>query len=144
MLPIVRTFDLHNSFDIVQARQCARELARDIGFGLTDQTRFATAVSELARCALDDDGDGSVRFAVLSNGLRQGLECTCLGSSQFEDQLQPGRGGILGGVERLVDEFEFERRDGKGVAVVMRKWLRQEAPDNDRGAFVHKTSLATV
>ena len=35
--------------DIVLARQRAREMARDLGFGLVDQSRIATAVSELAR-----------------------------------------------------------------------------------------------
>lgn len=137
MLPTVRTFPLRSTFDVVQVRQCARELARELGFGLTDQTRFATAVSEIARRTLDGDSDGSVRFAVLSRGLRRGLECTCLGSSQR--RVPPGlaNGGILGGVERLVDDFEFESSDGEEV-VVMRKWLPPElAGSNGLGA--HKT-----
>ena len=122
MLPTVHTFELRNTFDVVQARQCARELARDLGFGLTDQTRFATAVSEIARRTIEGDSEGTVRFTVLSRGSRQGLECTCLGGSQLRAPRGPIPGGILGGVERLVDDFEFESSDGEAV-IVLRKWL---------------------
>ena len=34
---------------IIAARQTARELAKALGFGMVDQSRIATAVSELAR-----------------------------------------------------------------------------------------------
>jgi serine/threonine-protein kinase RsbT len=126
MPPAIRNFDLRNSYDVVQARQCAREMARELGFGLTDQTRFATAVSEITRRTLDRGGEGSVRFAVISSGLRRGLECTCLGGEQLRVLMGPADGGILGGVERLVDDFELDPGDGEEVAVVMRKWLQQE------------------
>ena len=35
--------------DIVAARQTARETAKRLGFGMVDQSRIATAVSELTR-----------------------------------------------------------------------------------------------
>ncbi len=117
-----RTFDLVNSFDVVQARQCAREMARDLGFGLTDQTRIATAVSEVARRVLDGRNRGSIRFAVVGSGPRRGLECVCLGGEELRAPPGPGSGGVIGGVERLVDDFAVEIGDGSEVAVVMRKW----------------------
>jgi serine/threonine-protein kinase RsbT len=124
----VRTLDLRNSYDVVQARQCAREMARELGFSLTDQTRFATAVSEVTRRTLERGGEGSVRFAVVSGGLRRGLECVCTGGEQLRALKGPADGGILGGVERLVDEFELDSGDGDEVAVVMRKWLSTTVP----------------
>ena len=124
MIPTKRQFDLYNSYDVVQARQCARQLAREIGFGLTDQTRIATAVSEVARRALLNQGKGSVTISTVTAGVRRGLECTCLGGKWLADLTAPFPGQILGGVERLVDEFKVEPREGTDVAVVMRKWMR--------------------
>src|SRR5215203_1935669 len=47
---------------IVAARQLARDTARALGFGLVDQSRIATAVSELARNVVRyaTDGRGEV------------------------------------------------------------------------------------
>lgn len=118
----MRTFDLASSFDIVRARQCAREMAREMGFGLTDQTRIATAVSELARRILDGSGKGCVRVAVVGNGARRGLECVCLGGEELGSPA-PNGGSAIGRIERLVDDYAIERRDGPEVAVVIRKWL---------------------
>ena len=122
----IRRFDLTSTFDVVQARQCAREMARDLGFGLTDQTRIATAVSDLARRALDSGVQGSVRFTVVTSGARRGLECTSVGGSKLGIASNPAQGGIFGGIERLVDEFETEPGIGEEVAVIMRKWLPQD------------------
>lgn len=38
--------------DIVRARQAGRAVAKDLEFGTADQTRLATAISEIARNAL--------------------------------------------------------------------------------------------
>src|SRR5215203_477495 len=50
---------------IVAARQLARDTARALGFGLVDQSRIATAVSELARnvvrYATDGRGEAVIR-----------------------------------------------------------------------------------
>lgn len=120
----MHTFNLANSFDIVRARQCAREMAREMGFGLTDQTRIATAVSELARCILDGSGKGSLRFDVVGNGTRRGLECVCLGGEELGSPT-PSSGSMIGRIERLVDDFVIEHSDGPEVAVVIRKWLHR-------------------
>lgn len=44
-----RRIEITDDLDIVTARVEARELAREIGFGVIDQARIATAISELAR-----------------------------------------------------------------------------------------------
>jgi len=48
--------------DVIVCRQKARELAVARGFGLADQTRLATAVSELVRNALEHGGGGECRI----------------------------------------------------------------------------------
>jgi anti-sigma regulatory factor (Ser/Thr protein kinase) len=48
--------------DVVFSRQRARQIAQLLGFDAQDQTRIATAVSEIARNALAYAGGGSVAF----------------------------------------------------------------------------------
>ena len=50
--------------DVPAARQRTRRVAEVVGLPLTDQVRLATAVSELARCALLQHGGGAVDFAL--------------------------------------------------------------------------------
>ena len=49
-LPIIRVA-IQAEQDTVTARQRARQVAEGLGFGQQDQTRIATAVSEIARNA---------------------------------------------------------------------------------------------
>ena len=50
--------------DIVLARQRARQIAGLLGFAQLDQTRIATATSEIARNTLQYAGGGRVEFSV--------------------------------------------------------------------------------
>ena len=50
--------------DLVTARQRARQLSALLGFNLQDQTRIATAVSEIARNAYQYAGGGRVEFSI--------------------------------------------------------------------------------
>jgi serine/threonine-protein kinase RsbT len=130
MTEVEKHFQLSNNYDVVMVRQHARELARTLGFGLTDQTRIATAVSEAARRALENRG--SILFRVLTEGPRRGIECLCQGCQWVETPPGVPTGEVLGGlrgVERLMDDFELQPSDEEGqVAVVMRKWLKATLP----------------
>ncbi|MBN1483236.1 MAG: hypothetical protein JXA37_00815 [Chloroflexia bacterium] len=115
-----RRVDLLDNYDVVVARQTAREMARDLGFGLTDQARIATAVSEVARQALR--GQGLIIFSYVIKGLERGLECTCEGCAwDKQGGAALAERGILGGIERLMDDFEATVGPEKDI-VVMRKW----------------------
>src|ERR1043166_5214346 len=48
--------------DVVAARRTARDIAARLGFDANDQTRMATAVSEIARNAFHYAGGGEVEF----------------------------------------------------------------------------------
>jgi hypothetical protein len=50
--------------DVVQARQRARQIAELLGFDVPDQSRIATAVSEIARNAVTYAGRGAVEFRI--------------------------------------------------------------------------------
>lgn len=122
--------------DIVRARQQARELARSLGFGLVDQSRVATAVSELTRNVVRyaTDGRGEMRLRGLSDAGRVGLEIVVAdsgpGIADIDEAMQAGytsgRGLGLGlpGARRLMDEMVIESAVGRGTVVTIRKWRR--------------------
>ena len=58
------TVSLQYEDDVVAARQRARQIAGLIGFDAQDQTRIATAVSEIARNAFRYAKNGMVEFLV--------------------------------------------------------------------------------
>jgi serine/threonine-protein kinase RsbT len=123
---------LANEHDIVLSRQAVRRMAQQQGFSLVDQTKMVTAASELARNALIYGGGGTLKWAILSEGVKRGLRLT------FEDHgpgianldlamtdgWSSGSGLGLGltGTRRLVNEFEIESTLGVGTRVVITRW----------------------
>jgi serine/threonine-protein kinase RsbT len=126
--------EINNDLDIVTARVAGRDLAREVGFGVMDQARVATAISELARNVIlyANRGAAVVREVVGEDG-RRGIEVVVEdegpGIEDVETALRngysSGRGFGLGlpGTRRLMDEFEIETVVGKGTKVTVRKWL---------------------
>jgi serine/threonine-protein kinase RsbT len=122
--------------DIVWARQRARELARSLGFGLVDQSRIATAVSELTRNVVRYavDGRGEVHLRGVSEAGRVGLEIVVSddgpGIADIDEAMQAGftsgRGLGMGlpGARRLMDEMDIDSALGRGTVVTIRKWRR--------------------
>jgi serine/threonine-protein kinase RsbT len=124
--------------DIVAARQRARELARELGFSLVDQSRIATAMSELARnvvrYATDGRGEASIRSVdrpeVESVGIEIVVSDEGPGIQDIDLALKEGftsshgLGLGLSGTKRLMDEFEIESGPGRGTVVTVRKWRR--------------------
>lgn len=110
--------ELRTGDDIVRARLAARDLVRKAGLGLMDQTRFATAVSELGRNAVRYATGGSCDFSDLSDARHIRLQARVSdrgpGIADVALALQDGysTGGSLGaglpGARRLVDVFEIE------------------------------------
>lgn len=109
--------ELRGGDDIVRARLAARDLVRQAGLGVMDQTRFATAVSELGRNAIRYATNGKVVLSDLSDARHVRLQA-CISDSgpgipDIPLALQDGysTGGSLGaglpGARRLVDVFEI-------------------------------------
>jgi serine/threonine-protein kinase RsbT len=107
-----------NSEDIVRARLAARDMARAAGLGLMDQTRFATAVSELGRNAVRYAVGGQCELTDLSDArfvrLQARISDSGHGIADIDQAMKDGfsTGGSLGaglpGTRRLVDVFEIE------------------------------------
>ena len=114
--------ELKAESDIVLARQAGRELAREMGFGSADQTRLATAISELARNVIQYAGGGRCLIAEESNQhltrIRVVVEDAGPGIADVEEAMTHGfsSGGGLGaglpGARRLVQEFDIESQPG--------------------------------
>jgi serine/threonine-protein kinase RsbT len=117
---------------IVEARQKARLLVRELGLGMTDQTKTVTAVSEIARNTLVYGGGGTATLEIIQDAGRKCLRMTFSdngpGIPDLNKALTDGfttGGGMglgLGGAKRLVDEFELHSRPGEGTRVVLTKW----------------------
>jgi serine/threonine-protein kinase RsbT len=121
-----RTIELHASSDLLQARLAARDMAQGAGLGVMDQTRFATAVSELARNALVYARGGQCHLSDLSDTAQVRLQAEVCdsgpGIADIEQALVDGfsTSGSLGaglpGTRRLVDQFHIES-DSAGTRV---------------------------
>jgi len=117
--------------DIVAARQAARELASRLGFGPTDLTLIATAVSEMARNIVRFAGSGEVVVELLDQP-RRGVQVvardTGPGIVDVEEALRDGYSTYHGlglglpGTRRLMDEFAVVSEVGRGTTVTMTKW----------------------
>ena len=120
---------------IVAARQQARLAAKELGFGLVDQSRIATAVSELARNVVRyaTGGRGEIAIRERPAGERgMGIEITASddgpGIANVDQAMRDGfstSGGLgmgLPGTRRLMDEMEVDSALGRGTRVTVRKW----------------------
>src|SRR5436190_23264356 len=137
--PVEERIPIGREDDIVFARQRAREVARRLGFGMVDQSRIATAVSELTRNIVRyaTGGRGEVTIRTLSparQGGSTGIEIVAMDQGPgipdvqlaLQDGFSSGSGMGLGlpGARRLMDEMEIRSALGEGTSVTIRKWRR--------------------
>jgi len=118
--------------DIVVSRQWVRKLTQDLKFSLVDQTKMITAASELSRNTLVYGGGGEMRWALVQEGLRQGVRLSFVDEGPGIPDLDlalkdgwtsgSGLGMGLSGSKRLVNDFELESAPGKGTRVTITRW----------------------
>jgi serine/threonine-protein kinase RsbT len=118
-----RSVAIADASDIVTARRVARELCEALGLGKADQTRLATAVSELTRnviqyagtgtCMIEDASDAAQRrVRVLVEDQGPGIPDLQLALSDGYST-SGGLGAGLPGTRRLVDDFHIESQPGR-------------------------------
>jgi serine/threonine-protein kinase RsbT len=125
--------DVGHPDDIVAARQAGQQLARNMGFSLTDVTMIATAISEVARNITSYAGYGAIRVAVRDREGRRALVVRAEDDGPgianveraLEDGYSTGRGLGLGlpGARRLMDRLIVKSTPGEGTAIEMWKWI---------------------
>src|SRR5690349_107833 len=124
--PIV-TVPIENEGDVVTVRQRAHRVAELLGFDRQDQTRIATAVSELARNAFGYAGGGRAEFALDATAAPQRFVVRISDQGPGIANLQTildgqyrspsGMGLGLVGARRLMDTFSIDSKPGKGTSV---------------------------
>ena len=120
--------------DVVLARQKGRELAAALGFGPTDLTLIATAISELTRNIVVYAKRGQIVLKGIERDGKLGIVVVARddgpGIRNVAQALQSGfstSGGLglgLPGVRRLTDEFDIVSEVGRGTTVTVKKWKR--------------------
>ncbi|MGB5960058.1 MAG: ATP-binding protein [Coleofasciculaceae cyanobacterium] len=148
-MTLILTLEIRFEQDVVMTRSRTRQIAELLGFDTQDQTRIATAVSEISRNAFQYAGGGKVVFSLEENGHKNQQFASVISPlpSQFLlIQIRDQGSGItnlpvileghytsttgigLGiiGARRLMDYFEIES-NREGTAVLMGKNLPQRA-----------------
>jgi serine/threonine-protein kinase RsbT len=124
---------IESEADIVLARQKGRELAAACGFGSTDQTLIATAISEVARNIIVYASRGRILLSACAEAGRHGIMIVAsddgpgIGDTQLAMRDGYSTTNSLGlglpGARRLTDEFDLRSEPGKGTTITMKKWL---------------------
>ncbi len=129
----ILTVGITHEHDVVAARQRARQIAALLGFARQDQTRIATAVSELARNAHEYARGGRVEFSIEGESKPQVLtmEVSDRGDGIKDLDLilkggyrsETGLGVGLLGATRLLDQFDIQTQPGVGTRITLKKLL---------------------
>ena len=143
--PLVTMVIAHED-DIFTVRQRVRRVAEQLGFGSPDQTRIATAVSEIARNAHDYAGGGRVELGVDDVGGRQSLVVRIVDqgpgitelSAILEGRYHSSTGLGIGitGSRKLMDRFDVRTNPGVGTIVTLEKAVPPGRPQLTGPAIV--------
>lgn len=128
---------IETELDVVAARQRARDIAAICGFGLQDQVRISTVVSELARNIYNYAGKGRIEYSLEGTTIPQLLKIQVedkgpgiphideVLSGAYKSTTGMGLGVI--GAKRMMDRFEITT-SSEGTSITLRKFLPVTAP----------------
>jgi signal transduction histidine kinase len=142
------TVTVHGEIEVIASRLRARQIAALCGFPGNEQTRIATAVSELARNAVSHAAVGKVRFFLGTVGRKQALtivvddEGEGIPAARIQAVLEDNAGGTTGGLSaarRFMDEFAIDT-DAGGTRIVCAKTFPAHAPSLSSGDLVAAVS----
>ncbi|MGL5064915.1 MAG: ATP-binding protein [Microcoleus sp.] len=133
----ILTAEVRFEQDIVQVRQRARQIASLLGFEAREQTRIATAVSEIARNAFKYAGGGKVEFIVEGQSSQTFLiriSDSGPGIADLSEVLSPNfrsqTGAVMGlaAAKRLMDEVRVESSPDSGTSVELIEHFSKQMP----------------
>src|SRR5438445_13357492 len=137
MSPPLALVMIRYEHDVVGVRQRARQIAETFGFDPIEQTRLATAISEIARNAFVYAGGGKVEFGIDGATAPQLLTVRVSDAGSGIPQLaeilagryrsSTGMGLGIVGARRLVDHFSIESGT-TGTVVTLKKLLPRGFP----------------
>ncbi|WP_347156502.1 sensor histidine kinase [Pontibacter chitinilyticus] len=126
-----------NELDVVLAYKRAMQLSERLKIPVANQTKFATAVSEICRNVVEYAGSGSIQFSLVEeNGLNflealiadHGRGIADLEYYTSNSGFQAGRGSGIVNSKKLVDYMHMESHAAKGTRVVLRKRIPATTP----------------
>ncbi|GHA54794.1 sensor histidine kinase [Pontibacter akesuensis] len=125
--------NINNELDVVLAYKRAMQLSERLGMQQANQTKFATAVSEICRNVVEHVGSGGIQFSMLDEVGVNYLEAlitdrgrgignlpSILASHTF---MSGSRGSGISNSRKLVDVFDIQSDSEKGTRVMLRKKL---------------------
>lgn len=127
-----RRITINSTSDIVSASVKGREIARQLGFSATDQSRISLVISELARIlSWGTSVPGEIVMSDKCQSGHRGLEIVCLVEL---DKLPEGqhhqlvqKSSILwrslARIRRLADESRVEEQNEQQACVMLTKWM---------------------
>jgi PAS domain S-box-containing protein len=131
------TTEIRTEEDLVLVRQRARQIAELLNFTAHDQTRIATAVSEVARNAFQYaaggrasfgvEGEMPAAFVIRVTDHGPGIaDVDAVLSGRYKSKSGLGRGIV--GAKLLMDRFQLASDPGKETTVELAKTLPKAAP----------------
>jgi signal transduction histidine kinase/ActR/RegA family two-component response regulator len=154
----ILTLSISLEQDVVLARQRTRQIAELLNFGVQDQTRLATAISEVARNAFTYAGGGRVDYLLEGETPPQVLIVKISDNGPGIGQLQQvlngryvsttGMGVGLTGAMRLMDQSSVDTGE-RGTVITLKKLLPPGVPAlsgpqvGELGAQLAKGPVAT-
>lgn len=128
------TIDVQNELDIMLSHRRGMQFSKYSGIALAEQTRFATAISELCRNLVEFAKDGSITFSLNNTDDQFTLVATIADKGPGIKDLNKilerkpegfrGRGVGLVFAKKLVDTFKIET-SSKGTTIIIEKNVPQ-------------------
>ncbi|MEW5802814.1 MAG: ATP-binding protein [bacterium] len=136
------SMQISSEYDVVLARQRARQIAAALGFRELEQTHISTAASEITRNALMYAGGGTIEYMVEGEAPQVFLirirdqgpgidNLQAILEGQYIKEKNKGMGIIGMGIvsaRRLVDYFHIESTPGRGTTVLLGNTFPPGAP----------------
>ncbi|MCC9137459.1 ATP-binding protein [Pontibacter silvestris] len=129
---------INNELDVVLAYKRAMQLAERLSIAVGNQTKFATAVSEICRNVIEHVGNGNIQFNIVEdNGIKY-LEALISDRGRGIGNIDyilsrphyntGGKGSGIINSKKLVDSFNIESEYEKGTRVTLRRKIPATAP----------------
>src|SRR6202000_868427 len=128
----IMALDINNEMDIMLAHRRGMQFAKFSGMTLSEQTRFATAVSEICRNCVEYAVKGNIQYSIWKTGDKNSLLAVIKdegkGIKDLEEVLSrtttqyKGRGLGIVYAKRLADEFSIVS-NSRGTTVRLKKQI---------------------
>ncbi|HTL10725.1 MAG TPA: ATP-binding protein, partial [Chitinophagaceae bacterium] len=105
------TIDVQNELDIMLSHRRGMQFSKYCGIALSEQTRFATAISELCRNVVEFAKTGSIAFSIINEGDQNALAATI-----------SDRGPGIEDLDSILDR-KAEGFRGRGLGIVFARKL---------------------